>query len=143
MRVVGVELKGSEAIICLLSLDGGFFDVPDCRVRKFEIRDSDSSENLKEFQFAFAKLAADYQVDKVVIRQRPLKGKFAGGGVGFKLEAALQLCDKLGVVLMAPAQIKEAIKQHPIPLPFSETGLKVFQETAFATAFAYLVSQQN
>ena len=141
MRVLGVELKGSEANICLLSLTEGLFDIPDCRVRKFTIQDHESNQCMKDFQFAFAKLVADYSIEKVVIRQRQLKGKFAGSAVGFKMEAALQLSDDIDVALMSPIQIKESIKQNPIPLPFSDTGLKVFQEPAFATAFAYLSIQ--
>lgn len=140
MKVLGVELKGNEAVICLLSLTDGLFDIPDCRVRKLALKDSDSSQSLKDFQFAFDKLVADYNIDKVIIRQRPLKGKFSGGGVGFKMEGALQVSNKLDLALMQPTKIKETIKQNPVPLPFSDTGLKAFQEAAFATAYAFLVS---
>jgi hypothetical protein len=40
---------------------------------------------------------------------------------------------------MAPVAIKEHIKQHPVPVLFSDTGLKGFQEAAFAAAYAYLM----
>lgn len=142
MRVCGVELKGTEAIICLLSLDNEVFQLPDCRVRKLALKDINTTKDLKDFQFAFAQLMQDYKVDRVVIRQRPLKGKFAGGAIGFKLEAAIQLIDKLSVATISSNEIKEAIKRNPIPVPFSETGLKVFQEPAFTTAFASLMKHQ-
>lgn len=138
MKVCGVELQGNEAIICLLTLSDGLFGLPDCRVRRLALRDNTSTEALKEFQFAFAKLMADYQVEKVAIRQRPTKGKFAGGAVGFKMEAAIQLAEGLDVTTYSATTIKETLKQNPLPVTFADTGLKAFQEPAFITAFVSL-----
>ena len=77
----------------------------------------------------------DYSIDKVFIKERMTKGKFAGGAVSFKLEAAIQLIDHLDVGLLTPAKIKAALSEHPMPVLFSETGLKVFQEAAFTVAY--------
>lgn len=139
MRVCGVELKANDAVICLLSMEDEIFDIPDCRVRKLTLDKSNSQEALRSFHFSFAKLMADYKVEKVIIRERPTKGKFAGGSVGFKLEAALQLIEGLDVVLMTNADIKNSIKRNPLSVSFSDTGLKIFQESAFTTAYAYLM----
>lgn len=139
MRVCGVELKGNDAIICLLSMSDGLFDLPESRVRKVSLENINSREHLKNFQFTFAKLMADYKIDKVIIRQRQMKGKFAGGAIGFKLEAAIQLAENLDVELISPQEIKETIKQNALPVLFKDTGLKVFQEAAFTAAYAYLV----
>ncbi|WP_231881220.1 DUF3010 family protein, partial [Oleiphilus sp. HI0123] len=136
MKVCGVELKGSDAIICLLSMDDEIFDIPDCRVRKVTL---EKSHSLKYFQATFAKLMTDYQIDTVIIRERPTKGKFAGGAIGFKMEAAIELIDGVDVRLITPVDIKAAVKKNPIPVPFEETGLKVMQEAAFTTAYAYLM----
>lgn len=136
MKVCGVELKGSDAIICLLSMDDEIFDIPDCRVRKVTL---EKSHSLKYFQATFAKLMTDYQIDTVIIRERPTKGKFAGGAIGFKMEAAIELIDGVDVRLITPVGIKAAVKKNPIPVPFEETGLKVMQEAAFTTAYAYLM----
>ncbi|MEH6578614.1 MAG: DUF3010 family protein [Amphritea sp.] len=138
MKVCGVELKSNEAIICLLSISDGLFDLPDCRVRRLTLQDINSRQDLKEFQFAFAKLMADYKIDKVIIRERPMKGKFAGGAIGFKLEAAIELIEDLNVELISSVDIKESLKRNPLAISLKETGLKGFQETAFTTAFAYL-----
>lgn len=40
------------------------------------------------------------------------------------------------VTLLSPAQIKSTLAANPLPITFSETGLKVFQESAFVVAFA-------
>lgn len=34
MIVCGVELTGSDAVVCMLNMDRGQFNLPDCKVRK-------------------------------------------------------------------------------------------------------------
>ena len=136
MRICGVDLTGSDAVICLLELDKGHFNLPDCRVRKLMLKKVHTTEDLRQFQFEFAKLMSDYSVDKVVIRERMPKGKFAGGAISFKLESAIQLIANLDVLILSPSQIKSAISENPLPVTFSDTGLKVFQEVAFKVAYA-------
>jgi len=140
MRVCGVELKGNDANICLLSMSEGLFDLPDCRVRRVSIENINTQAALISFQFSFAKLVEDYKIDKVIIRQRNMKGKFSGGAVGFKLEAAIQLIENLEVEILSPVDAKEILKQNPVQISFVETGLKAFQEPAFTTAYASLIA---
>ncbi|MDG1302805.1 MAG: DUF3010 family protein [Pseudomonadales bacterium] len=135
MKICGVELTGSDAVVCLLNHDQGQFNLPDCRVRKLGLNRAYSRREFQQFQFGFSKLMKDYSIDKVFIKERMTKGKFAGGAVSFKLEAAIQLIDHLDVSLLTPAKIKAALSEHPIPVLFSETGLKVFQEAAFTVAY--------
>ena len=143
MKVCGVELKGNEAMVCLLSFTDGLFDIPDCRVRRIALTDIDSREQLIQFQFTFSKLMSDYKIDQVVIRQRPSKGKFAGSAAGFKMEAAIQLIAELKVELITTTTVKEALKHNPLPIEFADTGLKGFQQDAFMTAFAFLSDNKS
>lgn len=136
MRICGVDLVGNEAVICLLEQEGQQFTLPDCRVRKLALPKEHKREDLQQFQFSFAKLMTDYKVSTVAIRERQTKGKFAGGAVSFKLEAAIQLISALDVLVLSPVKIKSALKDNRLPLSFSDTGLKVFQEGAFTVAFA-------
>jgi len=136
MNICGVDLTASDAVICLLEMNKDQLHLPDCRVRKITLKKSHTTEDLRQFQQEFAKLMEDYQVEKVVIRERMPKGKFAGGAVSFKLEAAIQLVLKLEVSLISPSKIKSMLLEHPVMIDFSDTGLKVFQETAFKTAYA-------
>jgi hypothetical protein len=137
MRVCGIELKNNEAIVCLLALSDGLFDIPDCRTSRIALVDDNDRQSLKDFQFSFNKLMSDYKVEKVIINQAPMKGKYAGGGLAFKMEAAIQLIDELDVVIMTAAEIKAVLKENPLGIPFKDTGLKQFQQVAFNTAFAY------
>lgn len=136
MRVCGVELKGGEAIICLLSYEGETFNVPDCRQQSFVISHSESTESIRDFHFAFSKLMEDYKVDKVVIVSREQKGKLAGSATSFKAEAAIQLLE-LPVILMSPVTVKERLKRNPPMVDFDGLGLKRFQNLAFDAAYAY------
>lgn len=138
MIICGVELTGSDAVVCLLTLNQGHFSLPECKVRKLTLRKNHTRADLQQFQTAFADLMAEYRVEKVVIKERMPKGKFAGGAISFKLEAAIQLISgiDLDVTLLSPALIKSTLSANPLPIPFADTGLKVFQETAFVVAYA-------
>jgi len=136
MRICGVELTGNDAVVCLLHLEDQQFEIPDCRVRKLTLPKDHTREDLQQFQFAFAKLVSDYRVDKVAIKERMPKGKFAGGAISFKLESAIQLIADIDVVVLSSTQIKSVLSEHPLPITFAETGLKVFQEAAFTVAYA-------
>jgi|TARA_B110000971_G_scaffold171279_1_gene176024 hypothetical protein len=138
MKICGIELKGNDAVICLMLFEEGLYTLLECRVKKISISDATDQQQLQKFQFEFAKLMADYQVDHVVIKERMTRGKFAGGSVSFKLEASIQLIEKLHVTLLSSAKIKETLKNSDTSMNFNDTGLKQFQEQAFVTGFAYL-----
>ncbi|MFT6756467.1 MAG: hypothetical protein ACJA0M_000342 [Chitinophagales bacterium] len=141
MKVLGVDLAANDAVICLLDLDNQQFALPDCRVRKLTLPKDHTRKDLQQFQFAFTKLIADYKIDKVAIKGRMPKGKFAGGAISFKLEAAIQLITEADVNILSPAQIKSTLAANTIPILFSNTGLKVFQETAFTVAYVAQVME--
>ena len=139
MRTCGIEIKGSEAIICLMTKNHGLFELPDCRQNRFALSKDAEQAQMRHFQFTFAKFIEDYQVSQLVIKERPQKGKFAGGAVGFKIEAALQLIPGCNCNIISATEIKEQIKRNPILVDFKDTGLKVFQETAFLAGYAFLM----
>jgi len=136
MIICGVELSANDAVVCLLQLESKQFNLPDCRVRKLSLPKEHTREDLQKFQFAFAKLMSDYRVERVAVKERMTKGKFAGGAISFKLESAIQLIENIDVDLLSSAQIKSALSDNPLPISFSDTGLKIFQETAFKVAYA-------
>jgi len=140
MKVCGVDLKANDAVICLMSLNDGLYSLPECRVKKLSINNAADADQLRKFQFDFAQLMKDYGVEHIVIRERMTKGKFAGGAVSFKLEAAIQLIADADVSTLSPSKTKEILKNSRVVMQFDETGLKQFQEHAFLTAFAYLDS---
>lgn len=143
MKICGVDISGNDAVVSLLQLSGGVFTILDCRVAKVSIGNANGTQDMRDFQFSFAKLMQDYQINKVVIRQRQTKGKFAGGAVGFKLEAAIQLIEDLSVEVIPANETKEGLKKNPLSVPFKETGLKKYQEPAFLVGYAHLMSSKH
>jgi hypothetical protein len=137
MIICGVELSGSDAVVCFLALDRGQFTLPECKVRKLSLKKNHTGRDLKQFQAEFAGLMVRQAVTSVAIKERMPKGKFAGGAISFKLEAAIQLISghELEVKMLPPALIKSTLVAHPLPVPFADTGLKAFQETAFSAAY--------
>lgn len=144
MIVCGVELTGSDAVVCFLNMDRGQFNLPECKVRKLSLPKNHSREDLKQFQAAFAALMAEYGVTHVAIKERMPKGKFAGGAVSFKMEAAIQLITdiELRVTLLPSALIKSTLAANPLPIAFADTGLKAFQEAAFVSAYVGQLKSQ-
>ena len=138
MKACGVEIKGNDAIICIMSKENNLYDIPHTRVQKVSLDNAGDSEEVQKFQFTFAKLMEDYQVTHVLIKGRALKGKFAGGPIGFKVEAAIQLIQELNVEILAGSFIKKELAKSQIDIDFRDTGLKQYQEQAFDTVFAFL-----
>ncbi|WP_440056026.1 DUF3010 family protein [Pseudoalteromonas sp. T1lg65] len=140
MKTLGVEISGSEALLCLLTKEDDVFDIRDIRQRRFTLANQGLElEDMRKFQFDVAKLVEDYGVDSIAIRQRPHKGKFAGSAAGFKMEAALQLIPKVDVKLLTGTEVKEQLKANPLPVDYEDTGLKKFQEQAFINAYVYIM----
>jgi hypothetical protein len=123
-----------------MSKENNLYDIPQIRVQKINLVNAGDAEEIRHFQFTFAKLMEDYIIDQVVIKGRALKGKFSGGPVGFKLEAAIQLIADLPVEIVAGTFIKKAMSRSLIDIDFRDTGLKQYQEEAFTTAFGYFES---
>lgn len=141
MRVCGVELVGNEAIINIMQLKDGLYDVPKVRVTKLSLSDAINTEPLKKFQFDFAQLMKDYNVETVVIKQRDLKGKYAGSSLSFKIEGALQLMEDFNVHVLSNHYIKQGLSNAQVTPDVRDLGLKKFQEQAMLTAFGYLEQQ--
>jgi len=142
MKACGVEIKGNDAIICIMSKENNLYDIPHTRVQKISLDNAGDAEEVQKFQFTFAKLMEDYQVTHVLIKGRALKGKFAGGPIGFKVEAAIQLIQDLHVEILAGSFIKKELAKSQIDIDFRDTGLKQYQEQAFGTVFAYLEGEK-
>ena len=126
-----------------MSKENNLYDIPHTRVQKISLDNAGDAEQVQKFQFTFAKLMEDYQVTHVQIKGRALKGKFSGGPIGFKIEAAIQLISELNVEILAGSFIKKELARSQIDIDFRDTGLKQYQEEAFTTVFAYLESQNN
>lgn len=141
MRVCGVEIKSNEAILVLMDMDQGLIGLPDCRTVRLQLTKDAMQEQVQKFHFTLQKLMVDYRVEYVVIKERPQKGKFAGGAVGFKIETVMQLLEGVQTHILNGTEQKEILKRNPLAVDYAETGLKGFQQTAFMTAYAFVMKR--
>lgn len=141
MRVCGVEIKSNEAILVLMDMDHGLIGLPDCRTVRLQLTKDAMQEQVQKFHFTLQKLVVDYKVEHVVIKERPQKGKFAGGAVGFKIETVMQLLEGVQTHILNATEQKEILKRNPLSVDYAETGLKGFQQTAFMTAYAFVMKR--
>ena len=100
-----------------------------------KIADDESAEEVRIFRNSLFSFLRKNNVDMVAIKKRGKKGEYAGGPIGFKLEAIAQLYEGCPVSLIAPRTITTNINKHAPTIP--DTLLK-YQYTAFQTAFTVL-----
>ena len=137
MRVCGVELKASEAVVVVLEGTKDTFEIIDTGVNKITLGDTNNSEDVQAFHEAFHAFVGKHQIDKIGIKKRNTKGRFAGGATSFKIEGIIQLSKDATVALIAPTSIASTIKKEEPP---AAKQLFTYQKGAYETAYTLLRS---
>ena len=137
MRVCGVELKAADAIVVVLEGNKESFEIVDTGVQKISLRDTNNSEDVQAFHEAIHAFVQKHQIDKIGIKKRNTKGRFAGGATSFKMEGIIQLAQDATVALIAPASIASTIKKEEPP---AANKLFTYQKGAYETAYTLLRS---
>lgn len=135
MIVCGMEMAASEVRLVLLNGNKSDFHHIDIKPRKLKITDDENAEEVRAFRDSLFAFLRENWVDMVAIKKRGKKGEYAGGPVGFKLEAITQLYEGCPVSLITPRTITVTIHKHAQMIP--DTLLK-YQYAAFQTAFTAL-----
>lgn len=135
MRVCGVEIKASDAIVVVLDGTKEDFEIIKTDVQKINLKDTNSSKSVQDFQNTFNSFLEDNNIDKVNVKKRNTKGQFSGGAVSFKIEGIIQLTKKSSVTLVTAASIASAIKKEQPPLADKLFG---YQKGAYETAYTSL-----
>jgi hypothetical protein len=135
MRVCGVDLKGSDAIVLVIDGTKENFEIIDTGVNKITLGDTNSSEDVQTFTETFHSFIKNHHIDKIGIKKRNTKGQFAGGATSFKMEGIIQLCRDATVELIAPASIASTIKKEPPP---AASQLFAYQKGSYETAYTLL-----
>jgi len=135
MIVCGMEMAASESRLVLLSGNKSDFSHIDVKPRKIKIADDENAEEVRVFRDSLYAFLRAKNVDMVAIKMRGKKGDYAGGPIGFKLEAIAQLYEECPVSLIAAMTITVNINRHAPQIP--DTLLK-YQYAAFQTAFTVL-----
>jgi len=131
MRICGVEIKGTEAIVAVVDVEGGQFNSVDVEPKKIALQNDEDPNFVKSFFETFAAFARDNQVERIVIKKRSKKGEYTGGVLTFKIEGLIQLIDSCPVDLIAPQTITAVQKKKSYELP---GNLNKYQEQAYLAA---------
>src|SRR5450830_306112 len=138
MTICGIEIKGSEAIIAVASLDNQALTHVALATKKIALEDDDEAANVKAFAAQVKAFVQDNAIERIVIKKRSKKGEFAGGPTTFKIEGVFQLLDGVEVTLLSPQTLNAQNKKHNFDLP---TTLNKYQHEAFKAACAALVKK--
>ena len=135
MIACGIEMASSEARLVLLDGNKSNFQHIDVEPRKLKVVDDENADEVQSFRDTLYTFLRENKVEMIAIKKRGKKGDYAGGPIGFKLEAITQLYEECPVVLIAPATISVRLKKHTTGTPAT---LKKYQYSAFQTAFSAL-----
>ncbi|MCY1184549.1 hypothetical protein D9M73_252540 [compost metagenome] len=135
MKICGIEIKGSEAIFAVATLEQGSPAHLAIATKKIALEDDDESANVKAFAEQVQRFIKDNAIERIAIKKRSKKGEFAGGPTTFKIEGVLQLLQNCQVVLVSPQTVSAQSKKLDLALPAS---LNKYQHEAYKAACAVL-----
>ena len=133
-KVCGIEIKGSAAIIVVLAGDTTDFKVIPTKFKKLNLADSTSQADVKAFYETMHAFFDTHQFDKIGIKARGTKGKFAGGATTFKIEGLIQLAATASVTLMHGATVKARLKKETVVFE----GVNSYQMEAMRLGYCLL-----
>ncbi|MGR4039879.1 DUF3010 family protein [Pseudomonas sp. 910_21] len=138
MSICGIEIKGSEAIFALASLQDGAPQHQALAIKKIALEDDDEAGNVRAFAVQIGAFVREHGITRIAIKKRSKKGEFAGGPTTFKIEGVLQLLEHCEVTLLSPQTINAQYKKHDFSLPAS---LNKYQHEAYKSACAALLKK--
>jgi len=133
MKYCGIELKSNEARIVSIESDGGAYQLIATDIKKIKLEDPKAQVAAISFRRSFAKFFESNNFDKIGIKERGRKGRFAGGSDSFKMEGIIQTLD-YPVELIHSNTIKAKIKGKTL----KTEDLNAYQVEAFKTALSFL-----
>ena len=139
MKICGIELKGSEALLAVASLEAGQATHLAVATKKIALDDDEVAAQMKDFAARAQAFVTEHGITHLAIKKRSKKGDFAGGPVTFKMEAVLQLLDGCEVQLISPQTITAQGKKHDFTPP---AALNKYQHEPWKSACAGLFSRR-
>ncbi len=131
MTICGIEIKGSEAIFAVASLDNQ-------ALTKIALEDDDEAANVKAFAAQVSAFVRENAITRIAIKKRSKKGEFAGGPTTFKMEGVFQLLEGVEVTLLSPQTINAQNKKHDFAPPAT---LNKYQHEAYKAACSALMKK--
>ncbi|MDH3652073.1 MAG: DUF3010 family protein [Saprospiraceae bacterium] len=133
MITCGIDIKGTEAILVCLSGDQNNYQQISASIKKFKLGDSNNQANVRHFYSTLRQFMTENHFDKIGIKERATKGKFAGGPASFKIEGLIQTLD-IPVVIVHGRTVQAKLKT----LDLNTGGYSQYQLDALKLAYFLL-----
>lgn len=139
MKICGIELKGSEALLAVASLNAGQAEHLAITTKKIALEDDEDAAQVKDFAARAQAFVTEHGITHLAIKKRSKKGDFAGGPVTFKMEAVLQMLSGCEVLLLSPQTITAQSKKNDFTPP---AALNKYQHEAWKSACSALFTRR-
>ena len=136
MKTCGIDLKGNEAILVCLEGNTKHHRLIGEETKKIALKNSSSQKDVLTFHQEILSFLTQYGIEKVGIKERATKGKFAGGSVSFKMEGLIQNTP-FDVTILHPRTVKSGLKEVR---PSAEIKVNQYQKDALSIALYMLVA---
>ena len=130
-RLCGAAIKANDLILVTVVREAERFAIDAKASSRLTLSDDTDQAAVRAFFALLQAFVRDNGIDRIAIRGRQTKGRFAGGSTSFKIEGLIQLLDGCTVTIMTPQTIAARIKRHPVEMPASA---RVYQRDAFEVA---------
>jgi len=137
MKILGIELKASNAVLAVVDVDDSSISHIDINPKKISLK-SDETADVKSFAQTFNAFLKDNGIDRAYIKTRNKKGEYSGGAVSFKIEGIIQATAAIEIHLINPQSIATHKKKNSFDYPKT---LNKYQHTAYEIAHAGSMKQ--
>lgn len=127
MNTCGVVLKASDATLCVTDEKSGHIDVE----RKISLGDDELKSAIEDFMQTYAAFIKEHDIAVVGLKKRSKTGRYAGGGLTFKMETLMQLASDVPLHFITPQALSAFEKKTTPDYPESLTK---DQQPAYLTA---------
>jgi hypothetical protein len=131
MKYCGIELKSNEARIVSIETQDSNYNFIAIEVKKFKLKDSKSQQATLDFMSEFKAFFEKNNFDKIAVKERMKRGKFAGGADSFKMEGILHTLD-FPIEIIHSSKIKAKTKDKI----FKTDEINAYQEEALKVALS-------
>ena len=135
MIVCGLEMYASEVRLVVLEGCKAQFQHVNRAPRRLSLADDENRDEIRAFRDSLYAFFRENRVEHIVVKKRNKRGEYAGGPVGFKMEAVSQLYLACAVDLVTPQAVAAAIRRNQ---PNQPATLRGYQKHAFETAYCAL-----
>ncbi|MDX4065582.1 DUF3010 family protein [Aliarcobacter skirrowii] len=131
MKICGIELKASDTILAVIEVENNIIHYISLNLKKISIQNDENKSEIESFHETIKTFLRDNNIDKIIIKKRAKRGKFAGGADTFKMEGIIQLNGQCDVNFTSTQAIASYKNSNAVTIP---TDLLKYQEEAYLSA---------